>query len=79
MSGIVISFEGIDASGKTTQIGRLETWLRERGFDVLVRREPGGTELGEQIRDILLDSRWRNMHARTEFLLYSASRSQLVE
>lgn len=79
MSGIVISFEGIDASGKTTQIGRLETWLRERGFDVLVRREPGGTELGERIREILLDPRWRVMHPRTEFLLYSASRAQLVE
>ena len=79
MSGIVISFEGIDASGKTTQISRLETWLRKHGFDVLVRREPGGTELGERIRDILLDPRWRAMHPRAEFLLYSASRAQLVE
>ena len=79
MSGIIISFEGIDASGKTTQIKRLEKWLRARGFDVLVRREPGGTELGEKIREILLDPRWRVMHPRAEFLLYSASRAQLVE
>ena len=79
MSGIIVSFEGIDASGKTTQISRLEAWLHEQGFDVLVRREPGGTALGEKIRDILLDPRWREMHARTEFLLYSASRAQLVE
>lgn len=79
MKGILISFEGIDASGKTTQIHRLETWLREQNFDVLVRREPGGTKLGEQIRDILLDPRWGEMHPRTEFLLYSASRAQLVE
>ena len=79
MSGIVISFEGIDASGKTTQIGRLETWLNKHGFNVLVRREPGGTELGERIREILLDPRWRVMHPHTEFLLYSASRAQLVE
>lgn len=79
MSGIIISFEGIDASGKTTQIRRLEAWLRERGCEVLVRREPGGTELGERIREVLLDPRWRDMHPRTEFLLYSASRAQLVE
>jgi len=79
MSGMVISFEGIDASGKTTQITRLEDWLRNHGCDVLVRREPGGTELGESIRDVLLDPRWRAMHPRTEFLLYSASRAQLVE
>jgi dTMP kinase len=79
MSGILISFEGIDASGKTTQIKRLEEWLGAQGFEVLVRREPGGTDLGEKIRDILLDPRWREMHPRTEFLLYSASRAQLVE
>ncbi|MFH1011907.1 MAG: dTMP kinase [bacterium] len=79
MSGMIISFEGIDASGKTTQIARLEKWFQAQGFDVLVRREPGGTELGERIRDILLDPRWREMHPRTEFLLYSASRAQLVE
>jgi dTMP kinase len=79
MSGMLISFEGIDASGKTTQIKRLDKWLRAHGFDVLVRREPGGTELGEKIRDILLDPRWQVMRPRTEFLLYSASRAQLVE
>lgn len=76
---MLISFEGLDGSGKTTQIRRTSRWLEERGYDVLVRREPGGTELGEAIRDILLDHRWTGMTPRTEFLLYSASRAQLVE
>ncbi|MBU1706636.1 dTMP kinase, partial [bacterium] len=62
MSGILISFEGIDASGKTTQITRLENWLKEQGYHVLVRREPGGTKLGEKIRDILLDPASHDMH-----------------
>ena len=79
MNGILISFEGIDASGKTTQITRLESYLQEQGFDVLVRREPGGTKLGEKIRDVLLDPASHDMHPRMEFLLYSASRAQLVE
>lgn len=74
-----ITFEGIDGSGKSTQIELVEAWLRREGYDVLVRREPGGTELGEAIRDILLDPRWHNMHGRAEYLLYSASRAQLVE
>lgn len=74
-----ITFEGIDGSGKSTQIARTEAWLRERGYDVLVSREPGGSELGEAIRDILLDPRWHNMAGKAEFFLYSASRAQLVE
>ncbi|RPH93912.1 dTMP kinase [candidate division KSB1 bacterium] len=73
-----ITFEGIDGSGKSTQIARTEAWLRERGYDVLVSREPGGSLLGEAIRDILLDPRWHNMAAKAEFFLYSASRAQLV-
>jgi dTMP kinase len=76
---LLITFEGIDASGKSTQVTRIEKWLHELGLDVLVTREPGGTELGEAIRNILLDARWSAMNARTEFLLYSASRAQMVE
>lgn len=74
-----ITFEGIDGSGKSTQIARTEGWLRARGYDVLVSREPGGSELGEAIRDILLDPKWQAMVGKAEFFLYSASRGQLVE
>jgi dTMP kinase len=74
-----VTFEGIDGSGKSTQIARTEAWLRERGYDVLVSREPGGSELGEAVRDILLDPKWHAMVGKAEFFLYSASRAQLVE
>jgi dTMP kinase len=74
-----ITFEGIDGSGKSTQIARTEAWLRERGYDVLVSREPGGSKLGEAIRAILLDPQWHNMTGKAEFFLYSASRAQIVE
>lgn len=76
---LFVTFEGLDGSGKTTQIQRTAAWLAEQGYDVLVKREPGGTELGEAIRDILLDHRWSSMTPRAEFFLYSASRAQLVE
>lgn len=76
---LLITFEGIDGSGKSTQVTRVEEWLREAGYDVLLTREPGGSELGEAIRAILLDHKWSMIHARTEFLLYSASRAQMVE
>ncbi len=76
---LFVTFEGLDGSGKTTQVQRTATWLAEQGYDVLVKREPGGTELGEAIRDILLDHRWSGMTPRAEYLLYSASRAQLVE
>ncbi|MBI5060205.1 dTMP kinase [candidate division KSB1 bacterium] len=77
--GLFLTFEGIDGSGKSTQIGLTERWLKDEGYSVLVRREPGGTDLGEAIRAILLDPRWTAMHPRAEYLLYSASRAQLVE
>lgn len=76
---MLITFEGIDASGKTTQIELAAEWLRAQGCDVLISREPGGSALGEAIRDILLDSRWHAMTGRAEFFLYSASRAQLVD
>lgn len=72
-----ITFEGIDGSGKTTQIKLLSEKLLEEGYEVCVFREPGGTEISEQIREILLDSKM-NINPVTELLLFSAARSQLV-
>ena len=73
-----ISFEGMDGSGKTTQVMRVIDELRSRGYDLLVTREPGGTEVGEQIRTILMDKANTAMTARAELLLFCASRAQLV-
>lgn len=74
-----ITFEGIDFSGKSTQIRILERRLRDRGERVLLVREPGGTVISENIRSILLDRAHEAMDEVTEFLLFSASRSQLVQ
>ncbi|RMH64815.1 MAG: dTMP kinase [Calditrichaeota bacterium] len=73
-----ISFEGIDFSGKSTQINLLKEYIREKGARVYVLREPGGTEISEQIRKVLLDKKHGNMHPRAELLLYSAARIQLT-
>ena len=73
-----ISLEGLDGSGKTTQFHRLAEALRGRGRDVLALREPGGTAIGEQVRDILHDHKHTDMDARAELLLYCASRAQLM-
>ncbi|MCS7041134.1 MAG: dTMP kinase, partial [Caldilineales bacterium] len=74
-----ITFEGPDGSGKSTQIKLLAERLQAEGHNVLLTREPGGTEIGEQIRAVLHDLKNRAMHPRTELLLYSAARAQLVE
>jgi len=73
-----ISFEGIDFSGKSTQIDLLKNYLESRHQRVYFIREPGGTRISEKIREILLDHRNETMEARTEILLYSAARAQLV-
>ena len=73
-----ITLEGPDGSGKTTQARRLAEWLREHGHDVVLTREPGGTDIGDQIRAVLHDPGNGAMDARTEILLYSASRAQHV-
>jgi dTMP kinase len=73
--GRFVTFEGIDGAGKSTQIAFVEGWLRERGVDVLPTREPGGTPVGEALREILLH---RPMHARTETLLMFAARCEHV-
>jgi dTMP kinase len=75
---LFITFEGPDGSGKTTQIELLAEHLRELGHDVLITREPGGTSIGDQIRVILHDVKNVEMTRQTEFLLYSASRAQIV-
>jgi dTMP kinase len=73
-----ISFEGIEGCGKTTQIARLEHYLRSRGHDVEVTREPGGTPIAEQIRRLLLDPEHDAMAPMAELLLYEAARAQHV-
>lgn len=73
-----IVFEGIDGCGKTTQIGLLEKELAKR-HRVVRLREPGGTAIGEDIRVVLLNAKHAGMSPMTEFLLYMASRAQLVE
>ena len=74
-----ITFEGPDGSGKTTQIHLLEEHLCKIGRPVLLTREPGGTNIGESIRRLLLDKTHEKMHARTETLLFNAARAQLIE
>jgi len=76
--GFFITFEGNDGSGKTTQIRLLSEYLKEKGIEVVLTREPGGTPIGEQIRSILLDKANKDMHPVTEMILYAASRAQLV-
>lgn len=76
--GKLITFEGPDGAGKTTQVMLMAAALREKGYDVVVAREPGGTQISEAIRDILLDPAFREMAPLTEALLYTASRAQLV-
>jgi dTMP kinase len=75
---LFISFEGPDGSGKTTQVGLLAEYLQALGHDVLITHEPGGTSIGDQIRSVLHDVKNAEMTCETEFLLYSASRAQLV-
>jgi len=79
VSGVFITFEGPEGSGKTTQIPLLADFLRSRGHEVLTTREPGGTPIGDQIRAILSDLGNTAMHPRAEILLFLASRAQLVE
>ena len=74
-----ITLEGPEGSGKTMQLPRLADYLRQRGYDVLITREPGGTSISEQIRTVLHNLENKEMNPRTEILLFEASRAQLVE
>ena len=76
--GLFITFEGTDGAGKTTQIQRLAADLSKANYDVCLTREPGGTPISEQIRDMLLNPDHSEMSATTELLLYAASRAQHV-
>jgi dTMP kinase len=76
---LFITFEGLDGSGKTTQMTRLAARLRSLGRVVVETREPGGTRIGSQIRRILLDAAHHELHPTAELLLYFASRAQNVE
>lgn len=78
MRGVLIAFEGIEGSGKTTQAQLLYNFLKEKSIQCIFTQEPGGTEIGKQIRKILLDTRNNIMHAKTELLLYLANRCQHV-
>ena len=75
---LFVSFEGIEGCGKTTQMRLLRDWLAEQGYDVLATREPGGTRIGDQIRDILLKPAHTEMDSHAEILLFSAARAQIV-
>ncbi len=74
-----ITLEGPEGSGKTSHIPHLVEYLREMGYVVFPTREPGGTSISEQIRDVLHDMKNAEMHPRTETLLYQAARAQIVE
>ncbi len=76
--GRFITFEGLDGSGKTTQLEKIADFLRRQGVGVVTTREPGGTEIGERIRAVLLDSRTAGLDAYAEMALMFASRAQQI-
>lgn len=76
--GLLITFEGIDGCGKSTQLNKLAEWFKSLNREVLLIREPGGTTIGEKIRTILLDKKNDEMCSITELLLYEAARAQIV-
>lgn len=80
LKGKFITFEGGDGSGKTTVLSQLSTYFESRSIPHMFTREPGGIEISEKIRDVILDTKHTKMDARTEALLYAAARRQhLVE
>lgn len=76
--GLFITFEGLDGSGKTTQMEILNSYLKSRGFDVVTTIEPGGTKIGRKIRKILLDKENHDISPLAETLLFLSSRAELV-
>ena len=76
---LFVTFEGPDGCGKTTQVAQLAECLRGEGYDAITTREPGGTAIGDQVREVLHSPGNRSMRPATELLLYCASRAQLVD
>ena len=74
-----ITLEGPEGSGKTSQVPELVDYLRKKGYSVFATREPGGTSIGEQVREVLHSLKNTEMNPRTETLLYQAARAQFVE
>lgn len=79
MNGKLIVFEGPDGSGKTTILKKVNQQLSKQGYKLMLVREPGGTEISEKIREIIIDNDNVNMSAKTESLLFAASRAQLID
>ncbi|QDV24490.1 dTMP kinase [Aureliella helgolandensis] len=78
MSGVFISLDGVDGGGKSTQVALLSEWYRQRGRMVHSLRDPGGTKLGDSLREILLHRQEIPLSMKSEMLLYMASRAELV-
>lgn len=79
MAGLFITMEGSDGSGKSTQIEKLKDYLSNKGYDIILCREPGGTVISEEIRKVILNKDFTEMGYMTELLLYASARAQLVE
>ncbi|MDC1446728.1 dTMP kinase [Candidatus Thioglobus sp.] len=77
--GKFITIDGVEGSGKSTQIDLICSYLQRKGIDVVRTREPGGTDLGEKIRSLLLDVNNKEMHSDTELLLMFSSRNELIQ
>ncbi|MBQ7707649.1 MAG: dTMP kinase [Lachnospiraceae bacterium] len=78
MRGIFISMEGPDGSGKSTQLELIKKYLEEKGYEIIITREPGGTKISEAVREIILNKDYTEMGYMTEALLYASARAQLV-
>ena len=76
--GIFITLEGGDGAGKSTQMNNIEKYFEEKGYSCVRTREPGGTSIGEKLREILLDKNNSEMNSVTEMLIYAAARAQLI-
>ena len=76
--GLFLTLEGVDGCGKSTQLAFLTEYLKQKGLDVLLTREPGGCAIPEQVREILLNPENKQMSAETEMLLYAAARTQHI-
>ena len=76
--GLFISIEGLDGSGKSTQVRHIQEYFQQKNMETLLLREPGGTKIGEKVREILLDARNTEMDSVAEMLLYASSRAQIM-